>query len=97
MSKKATADATLSQVAEVRIGEYEVRLSADDLKTLYDIHASGDADCYPKFIDRMLDVFINYAGEHSECSQEAIGHMGILQDIKRDYRRCFEIDVRRVS
>lgn len=96
MSKKGS-EAVLQQVAEVRIGEYEVRLSADDLKTLYDIHVSGEADYYPKFIDRMLDVFINYAGEHSECSREVIGHMAILQDIKRDYRRCFEIDVRRVS
>lgn len=96
MIKQDTA--VLRQVAEVQLGHFEARITEDDLRVLADIHSEGDEDQMPSYIDEIADYLITYANEQEPDDISTImANLGVLQRVKKVYRRIAEMDISRKS
>ena len=93
MSTRNDNESVLKQVAEVRMGEYDLHLREEDLAQLYREKEIGDPGYYPHFIDGIIDSLISYACEDDDRSKIVMPQLGILQDIKGLYKFMNELDI----
>ncbi len=86
--------AVLRQVAEVQLGKYEARITEDDLRFLADIRDESGEDDMPSYIDEIMDYMITCANEGApDDLGEVMANLGVLQRVKKAYRRISEMNI----
>jgi len=92
MKNKDTA--VLRQVAEVQLGKYEAHITEDDLRFLADIRDESGEDSMPSYIDEIMDYMITCANDvASDDIGEVMANLGVLQRVKKAYRRISEMNI----
>lgn len=84
----------LRQVAEVQLGKYEARITEDDLRFLADIRDESAEDSMPSYIDEIMDYMITCANDtEPDDLGEVMANLGVLQRVKKAYRRISEMNI----
>lgn len=94
MSKKNN-ESVLKQVAEVRIGNYEMTLTEEALQMLFAAHQSGNPDDEPSFLEEIIDFLIEIGTREDDNAAHILAHLGVLQRAKTLYRNLNELNIRR--
>lgn len=86
--------AVLRQMAEVQLGKWKARITEDDLRFLADIRDESGEDDMPSYIDEIMDYMITCAnaGDPDELG-EVMANLGVLQRVKKAYRRIAEMNI----
>lgn len=87
------SNAMMKQVAEVRLGEYQVEMDDDKLRQLAEIciDAERNIEELTELNDRLLVLTDSFAG----LDTEIFPFLRTLCEIKRDYRTLLNLDIRK--
>ena len=92
-NKTQKSETTIQEVAEVRLGEYVVRLTEKDLKNLFDL-VDFVNDMMHGCINEYYDYFLEaYAEDHSRA-EEYIERMDGLRGFAWWFDQVKDIDIR---
>ena len=86
-------ESVLKQVAVVRMGDYELKLTEEDLEILWKAHEDGDANEEPDFLEMIMDYMINIGTDNDREAAVVLAHLGVLQRAKVLYRRLNELNI----
>ena len=92
---KNNNESLLKQVAEVRIGNYEMTLTEEDLQLLFKAHESGNPDDEPSYLEEVIDFLIEIGTREDDNAAVILAHLGVLQRAKTLYRNLNELNIKR--